>query len=187
VRIVSGQCSKPKAGETVNGDRAFVRSGKRDLFAVIDALGHGPAADNAARIAIDELESAPEDVDLETLVQTLHTALRGSRGIALTVLCREGEELSAVAVGNVALRTVRGGRISLVPVAGVVGGSLRRVKVARGALLPESRFVLHSDGVSTRFSASLATTGTADEAASALVDQFGSSTDDATALVIDCI
>lgn len=72
-------------GETESGDRywaSVVSNGM--VFAVIDGLGHGPAAAAAAGIAIATLDRHIGD-PVTQLLHHCHEALRGSRGVTMSL------------------------------------------------------------------------------------------------------
>ncbi len=76
----------PRAGETESGDAVVVRHGEgRSMVAVVDALGHGPAAAAVARSAIECLNETKLDESVVTMMERLHHHLRGSRGAAVMV------------------------------------------------------------------------------------------------------
>ena len=57
---------------------------RRALFGVMDGLGHGPAAANAAIAAAEALRNARGE-RVEVLVQLCHRVLAGTRGAAMTL------------------------------------------------------------------------------------------------------
>ena len=95
MKVAAEHFTLPKEGEKENGDAAIVRSYEGGaLFAVVDALGHGPAAASVARTAIEHLSETSIAVGIEKLVLGLHERLRGSRGAAAVVcLFREDGHL----------------------------------------------------------------------------------------------
>lgn len=156
----------------------------REAFVVIDALGHGPRAEQAAEQAAAALRGASLAAGLEALFTAVHQALRGSRGAAMTIVLREGSRLRAAGVGNVALRFVPPGALSLVPTEGVLGARLRTLRVAEGSAA-SGRLILHSDGISHRFDAARVTVGSLEEACERLIADHGVRHDDATVLIAE--
>src|ERR1700758_2355608 len=71
------------------------------LVSVVDGLGHGPDAAAAAQTALAALRAGPKDVQL--LLRHCHEALRGTRGVVMTLAIFEARRrrLSWVGVGNV--------------------------------------------------------------------------------------
>ncbi|WP_318199839.1 ATP-binding SpoIIE family protein phosphatase [Streptomyces sp. SCL15-4] len=133
---------------------AWVRAGRLLTLLLADGLGHGPKAAHASATAVEELRRAghlpPADI-----LRRLHTALRPTRGAAVSVaqVDTERAELSFAGVGNVAAR-VRGEKAwtSLVSHPGIVGAYFpARVPVRRLPWRPDSLLVLHSDGLPSRW------------------------------------
>src|SRR5262249_24414207 len=79
-------CWAPEEHEQ-SGDLSVAKSnGERALFAAIDGVGHGKSAAAAARTAAAILESSIEEpLALVSLIQRCHEALRGTRGVVLSV------------------------------------------------------------------------------------------------------
>ncbi len=96
--------SRPRPGENVCGDRllAVDVNGTGALIAVLDGLGHGAEAAEAAKCGVEVLRSAPDE-PLDTLIQRCHRALSGTRGVAMTLahIDFRSDKLSWVGVGNV--------------------------------------------------------------------------------------
>jgi hypothetical protein len=184
VTPIAAYASRPKPGETANGDRAFVRStAHRFVAGVVDGLGHGPMAEEAAERAVAAVTTAG-DVSVAALFDAAHAALRGTRGAALTLVLVEGARVTAAGVGNVALRTVRGAPLPFIGTPGIVGGNMRSVRVAEAHAAP-TRFVLHSDGVSSRFASEPFADGSPADASERLLAELAGTLDDATVLVVD--
>src|SRR4030095_7961502 len=71
-----------------SGDDFCVRPFEhRTLFAVLDGLGHGPAAANVARLGVRLLEQA-QTHDIMRLVQDCHKGLRRDDALALVARYR---------------------------------------------------------------------------------------------------
>jgi serine phosphatase RsbU (regulator of sigma subunit) len=90
-------------GHCDSGDECCVRTiEQRTMIAVLDGLGHGPAAASAARLGVQLLEQSHAD-DVVTLVRECHSALRGSRGAVMSLAMFDSLErtLTWIGVGNV--------------------------------------------------------------------------------------
>jgi negative regulator of sigma-B (phosphoserine phosphatase) len=160
VRIETTYRTRPKIGEVSNGDAAVVRVGPTHaMFAVIDALGHGPVAESIARKAAAAIEAAPLDQGTLALLEAVHEALKGSRGAALTLgLHRHGERsLEVAGVGNVSARGL-GRSVAFVPTPGVLGARMSRPRPATIEMHEGEGVLLLSDGIPRRLDAATLTT-----------------------------
>ncbi len=187
MQLASAHLSRPKAGETACGDAALVRGlgPARSLVALVDALGHGPAAAEAAGLALATLGACDPAAGVGAIVARLDAALRGSRGAAAFVGVIDGPALSACIVGNVELRASREGAVGVVHSPGILGAGVRKARVFDGRLLPGDRLLAFSDGLSPALRpADLAGLAPAAACARAL-ERFGSGDDDASVLVLD--
>jgi negative regulator of sigma-B (phosphoserine phosphatase) len=97
--------ARPRPGEHVCGDRmiAVGVNGTGALVGVLDGLGHGAEAAEAANRGAEVLAAAPAE-PLDMLVQRCHRALSGTRGAAMTLarIDFRTDTLSWVGIGNVA-------------------------------------------------------------------------------------
>lgn len=143
--------ARPCPGERESGDDALVSwVGDTTRLLVVDGVGHGPPAREAARRLVEVIREqglAPAAACLEAG----HRALRGTRGAVATLLTLVGGELELLGVGNVAARVVGPGRrLQLDPVPGVLGAGafpLRRLRSRRHRLEPGEALVLATDGL----------------------------------------
>lgn len=178
-------CSRPCAGETVNGDAAFVRTdGETTLLAVIDALGHGPKAAEVAEQASSCLQVVSLEDDLLTIMNTLHRALHGMRGAAVTAVLLRTGGLAGCAVGNVGMKSM-GFSLDIPMSPGVLGARVRKLRVFDLPRPSRARLALFSDGISSRFSLEATRNLRASDACRELLNSHGKSSDDATVLIAD--
>jgi negative regulator of sigma-B (phosphoserine phosphatase) len=179
-------------GEGRSGDLAvFAPSARGGLVAVIDGLGHGNAAADAAEAAAEVLRREVDRPPQE-LLETCHSALRRTRGAVMTLAWfdLEARAMTWTGVGNVEARFVRAGagedarHDSPVVLGGVVGFNLPRVRLGTIPLEPGDAVVLATDGVTADFSASLASGVRAQDLAERVLAKHGKGTDDALAAVV---
>ena len=169
--------SRPYPGESANGDGVFVGDG---FVAVIDALGHGTQAE-IARLAAERALAETSGASVELLFAAAHRALRGMRGIAMTIIRHDGAgDLEAAGVGNVAVRAITDATLPFVPTPGIVGAQFRGLRISRGRATVGARIALHTDGISSRFDEALARGPDADEACEEILGRHASGRDDAT-------
>jgi len=178
------------AGETRSGDLAvFAPTEAGALACVIDGLGHGPDAADAAELCADVVR-AHVDSEAQELLQACHEALLDTRGVVMTVAWfdLDRSQLSWAGVGNVDARLVRSGpgqreEVALV-FGGVLGFRLPRVRPATMSLERGDLLVMITDGIDGAISAALAGGGAAQTLASRILDTHGKGTDDALVVVI---
>jgi serine/threonine protein phosphatase PrpC len=181
---------RPLAGESVSGDAALVVTmSDRTLIAVVDGLGHGPEAHEAAKTACATLEENAAE-PLEPLIVLCHQALHRTRGaaISLAAIDHPGGELQWLGIGNVEAVVVRaaGGKPSFETVfhfPGVVGYRLPKLRVPVVRLEPGDLIVLATDGIATDFLEDLSPRRDVDGFADHILDAYGRSADDALVLV----
>jgi len=185
--LVIAHQTKPRSGETSNGDAVVVMSyADGVLVAIIDALGHGPRAEEVAKLAYDHITETyaafPEE-DVVGVMRRLHSALRGTRGACATICLIRGTALSACGVGNVEMRCV-GASVPVVLTPGIVGVQLRRPRAFGGVLPPSARCFLFSDGVSRRAPFAELAKLTPHDACQSLMRTHRHSHDDASVIVV---
>lgn len=153
-RLEVSAVSVPMAGESLNGD-AWVEQleARGGRILVVDGLGHGPVANEAAHAAVEAFRGAPSEAPAAA-VETCHLAMRSTRGAALAVAEIDVETgvVRFAGVGNVT-GSIWNGSVShhTVSLNGTAGhGTIRPREFSypwpRGALL-----VMASDGLATRW------------------------------------
>lgn len=183
---------RPRPGESVCGDRA-VAVGVGDsgaLFGVLDGLGHGWAAAQAASRGADVLREAAAE-PLDELVRRCHRALAATRGVAMTVARIEfgTKTLSWLGVGNVAANLVAkhpGGlqvRASVRLAGGIVGYRLPgTLHVQQAPVLTGDLLVIASDGIADDHLTEIKFAATARLIAEQILGNHSRATDDALVL-----
>ena len=178
-------------GEAVSGDgwRAD-RTGDGHRLAVVDGLGHGPAAATVARTALATLTGCVEEPVLP-LVQLCHQALAGTRGAVLSLarVNAAHHSLTWIGVGNVAGvlwfhgATGRAAQATLLPSPGIVGLELPRLRAEVIALAPGDTLVFATDGVDEAFALAHPNAASPQRLADAILADHAKGTDDALVLV----
>ncbi len=184
-----GVWSRPRPGEDANGDAYFIAEhGGETLLAVVDGLGHGRGARDAAAAALATLEGW-EGEPLGDVVLGVHDALRTTRGAVMgaVVIDRARGTFQYAGVGNVEVRVV-GTTEPARPVAanGTLGARLSQVRVWPHRWAEGSTLVLASDGVSASWDLSSypgILTKSPQLLAGVLMRDFSRLSDDATVLV----
>jgi serine phosphatase RsbU (regulator of sigma subunit) len=183
--------ARPRRGETASGDVAVVRPFRHGaLVAVIDGLGHGEEAAHAARLAATELEAhAPESVI--ALIRRCHTALRGTRGVVMSLASFNAldDTMTWLGVGNVEGLLVRAAsapeplRETVLLRGGVVGYELPPLQALVVPVTPGDCLVFATDGVRNAFTATVSANGKTARQAEDLLSRYAGETDDALVLV----
>lgn len=146
-----GAWSRPRPGEIDNGDAYFVRRrAGATLLAVVDGLGHGHGAQEAAAAAL-EILSAWQGEGLEEIFQRTHDRLRPTRGAVMgaCVVDTRGGAFYYAGVGNVEVRVFNSPEpIRPISANGTLGARLGRLRVWQSPWAEGATVVLASDGLS---------------------------------------
>jgi negative regulator of sigma-B (phosphoserine phosphatase) len=177
-------------GEDRSGDLAvFAPTSTGGLACLIDGLGHGaPAADAAeaaAHVIRDHAEAPPQE-----LLDRCHEALKDTRGVVMTLAWFDigASKLVWTGVGNVDARlwhpSERGRHHVALVFGGVVGYQVPRVRPTTQTLAPGDLLVMVTDGIDPGFAAALEGGGAAQTIAERIFAGHGKGTDDALAVVV---
>jgi serine phosphatase RsbU (regulator of sigma subunit) len=183
--------SKALHGERRSGDLFVARPFANGyLVGVVDGLGHGEEAADAAQQGIQILEEHADE-SVISLIYRCHERLRSTRGatMSLASFSAADDGMTWLGVGNVEGMLLRaepdgGHRLeSLMLRGGVVGGKLPQlhgsiVHVRRGDML-----IFATDGVRVGFDSQIAGGRSPDSIARRILDKFTKGTDDALVLV----
>jgi phosphoserine phosphatase RsbX len=102
-RVEWATASVVAPGHVDSGDVSCVRTvDHRTIVAVLDGLGHGSEAANAARLGVALLEQSQAD-DVVTMIRECHNGLRSTRGAVMSVAMFDSSEctMTWIGVGNV--------------------------------------------------------------------------------------
>jgi hypothetical protein len=122
--------------------------------AVIDGLGHGLLAAEAARTAVDALHSRVF-TSCADAVRTIHEHLRHTRGAAGTVVTvsRARQVVHVAGIGNVAAAICHDGTVRrTVSLNGILGGDARPIREYTYPWIPDALLIMHSDGLASSWS-----------------------------------
>lgn len=189
-----GVATAPLAGESASGDTHVVRAFPAGvLVAVIDALGHGAGAAQAARLAADTLAQYAAEPP-EELVHRCNHVLRGTRGVVMSLASIDWREhvMTWIGVGDVA------GVLMAVPAPGATA-RLETTLLTRGGIVgagdtPPARpwkiplvagdtLIFATDGIRRDFTAGGTTMRAPQAMAEELLRKYQKGTDDALVLV----
>lgn len=148
-----GACQLSLPSEPVSGDGWAMGLGADDLAVMmVDGLGHGVLAHEAAQAACSAFVQAPFDGQLAQ-IDRLHKAMAGGRGgaVALARVQLKSHAMSYLGIGNIAgsVASDEGSR-GMASMPGIVGGAFRKPQVFQ-SVVSGGILILHSDGLSTRW------------------------------------
>ncbi|MEP6753220.1 MAG: SpoIIE family protein phosphatase [Candidatus Dormiibacterota bacterium] len=148
-----GVVTVPKDGEMVSGDSWAVTAKPDGIqVLVVDGLGHGLLASEAASAAIRAYrQTAGPPVDV---LRALHPALRGTRGATVGVadVDTRSHVVTFGGIGNIAAAVFsEGGARRLVSLNGTVGREPVSYQQFHAEWDPGATLILHSDGLMTQW------------------------------------
>ncbi|MFH8347830.1 SpoIIE family protein phosphatase [Streptomyces sp. NPDC018045] len=152
-RRTIGAVCLPAEREEVSGDACAVTETEQGLTAiVVDGLGHGPEAAEAAQLALRTFARVP-DQPLPALLTTVHRALRRSRGAAVGLLRLHAGRAQYCGVGNVRCLTLTQQDVQnrLTGQPGVAGLEMPQPLVRDLPWEPRFTALLHTDGIDHRW------------------------------------
>ncbi len=184
-----GCWSRPRPGEETNGDAYFIKEHDGEtLLAVVDGLGHGRGAREAAVAALDTMEQW-EGEPLDELILGIHDALRATRGAVMgaVVINHARATFNYAGVGNIEVRVLGASEPARpIPSNGTLGARLSQVRVWPHRWQEGTTLVVASDGISATWDA-VAYPGLVSRSpqllAGTLLRDFSRASDDATVLV----
>ena len=144
----------PYPGERVSGDEWFsFQEPDRALVLLVDGLGHGYGAAEAAREAVAEFRRraglAPGEI-----LSYIHDALRKTRGAvaAIAEIRPKENRLVYAGVGNISAVVLSGGASrSLVSHNGTLGMTVPKIQEFRSDWPSDALLILHSDGLQSKW------------------------------------
>jgi anti-sigma regulatory factor (Ser/Thr protein kinase) len=151
-----GLVNIPISGETVCGDSYFVQvDPSRSIYMMVDGLGHGVGAAEAAAEAVATVSRSAKETAAEIIVRT-HDALKKTRGAAMSIAVVDHERLvlTYAGVGNISA-SLRNGALSrsLVSQNGTLGAVLpRSVQEYTYPIGPGTMLLMFSDGLTSKAS-----------------------------------
>ncbi|WP_329172685.1 SpoIIE family protein phosphatase [Streptomyces decoyicus] len=148
-----GAICVPADEEQTSGDAcAIVDHGPARTAVVVDGLGHGPQAAEAAQVALRSFHRAP-DSPLPELLTAFHRALRRTRGAAVGLLRLHPGRAEYCGIGNVRVVTLTpldlSNRLSGQP--GIAGLNMTPPRVRAFPVPVGGTVLLHSDGIDHRW------------------------------------
>lgn len=151
-RFDVGGVVKPMRGEDVSGDAWAYREQNGKLTVLVaDGLGHGIMAARASAEAVAAFQGA-RDLAPGAVLDTVHRALRSTRGAAVAVLGVDSLNgaVQFAGLGNIGAVLAGGGKPrSMVSHSGTAGYGTPRIQTFAYELPVGGVAVMHSDGLTT--------------------------------------
>ncbi|HZQ96653.1 MAG TPA: ATP-binding SpoIIE family protein phosphatase [Candidatus Sulfotelmatobacter sp.] len=149
-----GAVSLAMRRETVCGDgwKSRTRNGT-SLLMVVDGLGHGSLAAEAAREA-ERIFEESSSTSPGSILQDCHDALRKTRGAAAAIaaISPDSRLLSFAGVGNISGTVItQGARRGMTSHNGTLGHQLHKIQEFTFPWEPDSVLVMHSDGLGSKW------------------------------------
>ncbi|MCU1338094.1 MAG: stage sporulation protein [Bryobacterales bacterium] len=187
-----GVSSLPAPGEEESGDLHLVKQTERGaLVAVVDGLGHGVEAAEAARLAIAILEAHSSEGVIQ-LVRRCHERLKHTRGAVMSLASFDTIEntVTWLGVGNIEGMLLHGGlaenprleTIFLRP--GVVGYRLPPLQAMVTPISAGDLVILNTDGIRGDFAVQFAPEDQPGQIAEYISSNFRKGDDDGLVLVL---
>jgi phosphoserine phosphatase RsbX len=180
-----------RALEGVSGDlHVVVQFDDGAVVALLDGLGHGYEAAQAARAAAPIIEAHAREPILQVL-QHCHEGLQKTRGAAMSIASLDARDgsISWAGIGNVDGVLVRAQLGSherdraISTRGGVVGYRLPPLREERLSISRGDTLVMVTDGIQSAFTARMPIACTPQELAETILVRYGKTTDDAHVVV----
>lgn len=151
-----GVISRPKPGETANGDSYVIKQIKTgSLVAVIDGVGHGVLAYQAANAARQYVERHAES-PLPDIFKGVDRACASTRGVVMAIAVFDWKQhiYRCASVGNIEVNVFHPHteKPKFIVRRGIVGKHAPQPVITENEWHPGDIFAMHSDGISTHWS-----------------------------------
>jgi len=150
-----GIAERPKAGSFLSGDAHLsLEGGERVVLALADGLGSGEKAARSARLAVQGVAEYPH-AELNDILAYAHYLILAAGGVGAMMVVLRLDQVNRVlefaGVGNI--RFLAHSQRTIQPFAryGYLGVRLPTLYVFRFPYDPGDAFVMHTDGISSRF------------------------------------
>ncbi|MGZ3688151.1 MAG: SpoIIE family protein phosphatase [Bdellovibrionota bacterium] len=148
---------------------------------MIDGLGHGAEAAEAAQTAIQLLEQHFAEPP-SSLLRLCHEGLRATRGVAMSLASYNvgDSTLTWCGIGNVEGRL---GKSTLLLKNGIVGSNFSPPRISTLPVAPEDTLIFTTDGIRPEFTSILDQALAPKDLAESILAEYSKGTDDALVLV----
>ncbi|HUB02784.1 MAG TPA: ATP-binding SpoIIE family protein phosphatase [Terriglobales bacterium] len=149
-----GVVSLAMRGELVCGDGWGTRATRdRSFFMVVDGLGHGTFASDAAREA-ERVLAHSHATSAANILRDCHDALKKTRGAAAAVagISRESGTLTYAGIGNISAAVIDGqSRRGIANHNGTLGHQMHKLQEFTVPWNHDSILIMHSDGLGSKW------------------------------------
>lgn len=149
-----GVVSLPMRGEPVCGDGWGIRTTPdQSFFMLVDGLGHGTFASEAAREA-ERVLAHSEPTSAANILRDCHDALKKTRGAAAAIagISRDKGTMTYAGIGNISATVIDGqSRRGIASHNGTLGHQMYKIQEFTVPWYPDSILVMHSDGLSSKW------------------------------------
>ncbi len=188
VKLETGIWQRNAPEQIVCGDGYLVQEENHVLtIAVVDGLGHGPAAHQAADLAVRALHDNRNS--LEHIIPEIHRQLMGTRGAVLSIarFDLESGTIKFAGVGNIYTYVILPDRVKiLMSVEGFLGGRLPSFREHDLDVEQVEQLIMVSDGITAIPGRELLKISwqKAEDMARTIGEKWGLHRDDATVVVV---
>jgi phosphoserine phosphatase RsbX len=178
-------------GQGQSGDSHVVCCKKEGiLVAAIDGVGHGQEAASAAKVSASVLKESRDEQPI-SLVEKCHEALKGTRGVVLSLAFIDSGNgmMTWLGVGNVLGVLMRenakkgNAKEMLLLRAGLVGSQLPPLQATMLRVAQGDTLLFATDGIRSDFVESLSARENPQRAADRILEHYRNGSDDALVLV----
>jgi anti-sigma regulatory factor (Ser/Thr protein kinase) len=152
--IALGVVSLAMRGESVCGDGWGLRARDgRCFFMVVDGLGHGTFAAEAAREA-ERVLADSHSTSVTSILRDFHDALKKTRGAAAAIaeISQEKGTVTYAGIGNISAAIIDGhGRRGIASHNGTLGHQMHKLQEFTVPWNSESILIMHSDGLGSKW------------------------------------
>lgn len=188
--IAAGAATRAKPGLDHNGDAFIIKHGDGNmLVGVIDGLGHGQTAHDAAQQARQHVRTHANQ-SLSRLFRGVERACRNTRGVVMALARFDlvSGKITLGSVGNISVKVLDSPEpMNVVTPRGVLGANAPQPAVREWDWDRTYTLVMHSDGITNRWSRDEFDNledASATRVARKLLRSFSEERDDATVLVV---
>lgn len=180
----------PLPGQVVSGDSYVAEAFEGGtLIAVIDGLGHGEKAHEAAQAAVNAIKPRVHERP-STIMDYVHRSIRHTRGAVISIASIQHDgTMTWLGVGNVTavLMQQENGSLQnreyLLVRGGIVGYRMPTLRPTTLKVNPGDTLIMISDGIRSSFTENLPLHQSPDQIAAYIMNESRRGTDDAIALV----